>query len=138
MEAATNTEIRAALTMLTSVQNHNMPFAEVNGKQIIGALNHNLGLRSSRGYLYQVQQEVANEARSRGLIRNPDPFNQAQSYSTAVGNTARMMPSAHGWEQTKGIQVRHMINAAADLRQLLFRREQNLSGPRTNLPVPGR
>ena len=64
----------------------------------------------SNGFLYTVLQHAANEARQRGLLINPNPFTR-ETYSTAVGNTDRMLPSEYGWEQTKGILMRHIILA---------------------------
>ena len=82
----------------------------VSGRQILGALLKEVDVRGSNGFLYTLLQMVANEARRRGLLINPNPYTR-ETYSTAVGNTDRMLPSEYGWEQTKGILMRHVILA---------------------------
>ena len=84
---------------MESVVNQDLGFAAVANMQIIAALNSNLGKRFVTGLLYDVQRAVANEARNRGLLINPNPGGPA-----ATGNTSIMMPSLHGWEETKHIQ----------------------------------
>jgi len=81
----------------------NLPYATVQGMQIIRALNVNInqGNPFTEGELYKLQQAVANEARSRGLLINPNPYGRA-----GFGDTSVMEPSLGGWEQTKGIQRR--------------------------------
>ena len=78
-----------------------LDFGAVEGMQIIRALNANVGLDFADGDLYEKQQHVANEARNRGLLINPNPFGR-----TGYGDTSVMRPSMTGWEQTKGIQRR--------------------------------
>jgi hypothetical protein len=78
-----------------------LDFGAVEGMQIIKALNANVGLDFADGDLYEKQQHVANEARNRGLLINPNPFGR-----TGYGDTSVMRPSMTGWEQTKGIQRR--------------------------------
>ena len=78
-----------------------LDFGAVEGMQIIKALNANVGLDFADGDLYEKQQHVANEARNRGLLVNPNPFGR-----TGYGDTSVMRPSMTGWEQTKGIQRR--------------------------------
>ena len=74
----------------------------VSGRQILGALLKEVDVRGSNGFLYKVLQMVANEARERSLLINPNQYTR-ETYSTAVGNTNKMLPSEIGWEQTKGI-----------------------------------
>ena len=78
-----------------------LDFGAVEGMQIIKALNANVGLDFADGDLYEKQQHVANEARNRGLLINPNPFGR-----TGYGDTSVMRPSMTGWEQIKGIQRR--------------------------------
>ena len=77
----------------------NLDYAKVQGMQIIKALNK--GKPFTEGDLYKLQQTVANEARTRGLLINPNPYGR-----TGYGDTSVMVPSVTGWEQTKGIQRR--------------------------------
>ena len=91
----------------------------VSGSQILSALLKEVDVRGSNGFLYKVLQMVANEARERGLLINPNQYTR-ETYSTAVGNTNKMLPSEFGWEQTKGI-----------LRRLLILAKTLLATPRT-------
>jgi len=84
---------------MEAVTNLNLSYAAVADMQIIAALNSNLGKRFVTGLLYDVQRAVANEARERGLLINPNPGGPA-----ATGDTTIMLPSLHGWEETKNIQ----------------------------------
>ena len=101
MEHATTDEwLHGSVELLDTVERQDLDYEEVAGRQIISALLLELGVRFAKGYLYQVLQGVANEARRRGLLINPNHYERT-TYSTAVGNTCRMLPSAVGWEQTK-------------------------------------
>ena len=73
-----------------------LDFLTVDGMQIITALLANVGLDYATGDLYEKIQNIANEARKRGLLLG----------GQAYGDTDLMMPSRTGWEQTKGIQRR--------------------------------
>jgi len=73
-----------------------LDFLTVDGMQIITALLANVGLDYATGDLYEKIQNIANEARKRGLLHG----------GQAYGDTDLMMPSRTGWEQTKGIQRR--------------------------------
>ena len=84
---------------MEAVTNLNVGFAAVANMQIIAALNTNLGKRFVTGLLYDLQRAVANEARNRGLLINPNPGGAG-----ATGDTSIMLPSLHGWEETKYIQ----------------------------------
>jgi len=91
---------------MEAVTNLNLSYAAVADMQIIAALNSNLGKRFVTGLLYDVQRAVANEARERGLLINPNPGGPA-----ATGNTTIMLPSLHGWEETKNLQLLYLDNA---------------------------
>ena len=82
----------------------------VSGSQILSALLKEVDVRGSNGFLYKVLQMVANEARERGLLINPNQYTR-ETYSTSVGNTNKMLPSEIGWEQTKGILRRLLVLA---------------------------
>ena len=118
VENMTNAQIRELIEELERViaSRKDVRFHEVSDKQIISALLFELDIRFAEGYLYKLLQEVANKARRRGLLCNPI---HNQSYSTAVGNTERMKPSAMGWAQTQGILVRELHEARIYLRNML-------------------
>ena len=101
-------ELRKGLEAINAIVRRDLNYDSVAGKQIISALLKEAGVPFAKGLFYQVLQGVANEARRRSLLVNP---NVNESYSTAVGNTARMCPSETGWEQTKGILSRHVAEA---------------------------
>ena len=115
---------RREIEVLANLQNMDLPIGEVANRQIISALNRNRGVNSSHGILYKVQQDVANEARNRALLINPNEF-ERETYSTAVGNTHRMLPSVQGWEMTKGIQSRHIHEAEELLNLRITKHVQN-------------
>ena len=121
VEEMTNAQLRGEIENLERViaNRRDLFFHDVSDKQIIGALLRELGIRFAEGYLYRLLQEVANKARRRGLLNNPI---RNESYSTAVGNTERMKPSAMGWAQTQGILVRELHEARIYLRNVLSRR----------------
>ena len=121
VEEMTNAQLRGEIENLERViaDRKDLFFHQVNDKQIIGALLRELGIRFAEGYLYRLLQEVANKARRRGLLNNPI---RNESYSTAVGNTERMKPSAMGWAQTQGILVRELHEARIHLRNMLSTR----------------
>ena len=121
MELKTDREVREDLQELRTLERRDASFGEVSGKQIIGAMLHEIKKRFASGYLYTVLQGATNEARRRGLLINPNRASR-ETYSTAVGNTARMLPSAQGWEMTKGILSRHLLEAQAYLEGILGRR----------------
>ena len=121
MENATTEQLRGCVLLLDTLERQDLDYNTVAGRQIISALLQELGVRFAKGYLYRVLQGVANEARRRGLLINPNEFDR-QTYSTAVGNTDRMLPSVAGWEQTKGIFTRHLTNARDYLTGILRRR----------------
>ena len=122
MEGATTKELRGTIELLDTIERQDLDYDAVSGRQIISALLQEVGVRYAKGYLYQVLQGVANEARRRGLLINPNPYAR-QTYSTAVGNTSRMLPSMQGWEQTKGIFSRHLVDARGYLATLLRQRD---------------
>ena len=106
-------ELRRALETIGAIDRRDLKFESVCGTQIISALLKEIGMRFAKGFVYHMLQSVANEARHRSLLINP---NAHETYSTAVGNTARMRPSASGWERTKGILSRHIVEAEGFLR----------------------
>jgi len=111
MEKESRSVLMREIKRLNTIERQDVPFEGVANRQIISALLRELNLSGfQKGYLYQVLQGVANEARRRGLLINPNPYAR-ETYSTAVGNTNRMMPSMQGWEQTKGILSRHITQA---------------------------
>ena len=122
MEGATTKELRGTIELLDTIERQDLDYDAVSGRQIISALLQEVGVRFAKGYFYQVLQGVANEARRRGLLINPNPYAR-QTYSTAVGNTSRMLPSMQGWEQTKGIFSRHLVDARGYLATLLRQRD---------------
>ena len=77
-----------------------------------------VGFLRQRGSLYKCLGNAASEARRLNLLINPNPFT-SESHSAAVGNPDNMMPSSRGWEMTKGILWRHVINAQRNLDQKL-------------------
>ena len=122
MEGATTKELRGTIELLDTIERQDLDYDAVSGRQIISALLQEVGVRYAKGYLYQVLQGVANEARRRGLLINPNQYAR-QTYSTAVGNTSRMLPSMQGWEQTKGIFYRHLTDARGYLATILRQRD---------------
>ena len=122
MEGATTKELRGTIELLDTIERQDLDYDAVSGRQIISALLQEVGVRFAKGYFYQVLQGVANEARRRGLLINPNPYAR-QTYSAAVGNTSRMLPSMQGWEQTKGIFSRHLVDARGYLATLLRQRD---------------
>ena len=102
------TQAREVTAIFSRIVRNDLDYDAVAGKQIISALLREISMPDgASGYLYNVLQGAANEARRRGLLINPNPYAR-ETYSTAVGNTARMKPSQFGWEQTKGILSRHI------------------------------
>ena len=119
MEHATPKELRNARREMRRVVRGDLSHNDVAGLQIITALLKEIGQRyaDNAGFLYKVIQGVANEARRRCLLINP-PYNRTMQYSDAVGNVHRMMPSAVGWEQTKGILTRQLKQGEEYLQTL--------------------
>ena len=116
IENASRRQVGGYLKKLDTIQRKDSRYTNVSGNQIISALLKETGLTAgATGFVYQVLQGVANEARRRGLLVNPNPYSR-ETYSTAVGNTERMMPSLLGWEQTKGILMAHVEDAKQYLR----------------------
>ena len=97
-------------------------YKDVAGRQIISALLAELNIRFADGYLYRVLQGVASEARRRHLLINPNWFTR-ETYSSAVGNTDRMLPSLRGGEQTKGILARHINDAREHLKRQALKKQ---------------
>ena len=134
MELKTDREVREDLQELRTLERRDALINNVAGKQIISAMLHDIKKQFASGYLYQVLQGAANEARRRNLLINPNRASR-ETYSSAVGNTNRMLPSAQGWEMTKGILTRHLIEGIAYLEGILEqrRRARAKSQTRTSL-----
>ena len=111
--------LREETTLAEAVHRQDLAFPDIGGRQIMSALLREIGVRKglpNDSLLWKCLQRVANEARKRGLLINPNPWSR-ETYSSAVGNTSRMLPSSQGWEQTKGILSRELV----DLREKLAR-----------------
>ena len=121
MEVAPTSDVVSTLRELSRIERRQLAYNEVAGSQIISALLREVNTNFAEGYLYQVLQGVANEARRRGLLINPNNYNR-ETYSAACGDTSKMMPSNVGWEQTMGILSRHLEDARHDLRTILTER----------------
>ena len=121
MEYASTQDIQGSLERVRNIERRDLSFNQVTGRQIISALLREVGVHFAKGYLYQVIKGVANEARRRSLLINPNQYDR-QTYSAAVGNTDNMLPSALGWEQTKGILMRHLAEAELYLTRVLQER----------------
>ena len=111
---------RKTVELFDAIVRRDLLHHAVAGKQIIRALMEECGIDFLRqtgpeGYVYKTIQGAANEARRRHLLINPNPYAR-ETYSSAVGNAARMKPSVHGWEMTKGILSRHLASARDALR----------------------
>ena len=122
VENETTTQITVWYNMLQKIRRRWCQYEDVAEKQIISALLWETGLvHGATGYVYAVLREAVNEARRSGLLVNPNPHTQ-ETYSTAVGNTDRMKPSADGWAQTQGILTRHLAQGAEKLFRILLSR----------------
>ena len=119
IEVMTTDSFREAGNSVGEARLQDLRYGGVSNRQILSALLKEVDVRGSNGFLYKVLQMVANEARERGLLINPNQYTR-ETYSTAVGNTNKMLPSEFGWEQTKGI-----------LRRLLVLAKTLLATPRT-------
>ena len=114
-----NMDLREEMTLAQSVRRQDLTFPNVAERQIMSALLREIDARKglpNSSLLWKCLQRVANEARKRGLLINPNPYSR-ETYSSAVGNTSKMLPSSQGWEQTKGILSRELV----DLRENLAR-----------------
>ena len=120
MEEVSPREARKVVRLLEGLRRNDLEYEDVSGRQIISALLEEIGVKFAEGYLYQVIKNVASEARRRHLLINPNPYTR-ETYSAAVGNTNRMLPSLTGWNQTKGILARHLYDARQDLLRVLAR-----------------
>ena len=91
---------------------------EASAYQVFGALLKECKLGYQQGFIKEVLQSVCNEARTLGLLVNPNPFTR-EVYSTDLGNTNNMRPSVIGWPQIQGILRRHLHNAVLHLEEML-------------------
>ena len=119
IEHETTSQITVWYNVLLAIRRRWCRYEDVAEKQIISALLWETGLvNGATGYVYAVLKEAANEARRTGLLINPNHHTQ-ETYSTSVGNTDRMKPSADGWERTQGILSRHLGQGAEKLWLIL-------------------
>ena len=87
------------------VQFRDLLFDKVKNMQIIQALNANVNVDWADGELYKKQKLVANEARNRGLLLNPNSEGPT-AYNWCPDS---LKPKDPGWEQVKGIQRRVLL-----------------------------
>ncbi len=121
-------EVQGTLELLRALgsQQQDLDYETVKGKQIIRALLKEVDVKFAKGYIYQMLKGVANEARRRSLLINP---NGSTPMSSEYGDVNGMFPSLTGWEQTKGILMRHIANAEIHLGEILFGRNLNRRAP---------
>ena len=119
MELLPTVEVQWTLKLLRTIeqQQQDLDYETVRGKQIIGALLKEVGVKFAKGYIYKMLKGVANEARRRSLLINP---NGSTPLSSAYGDVNGMFPSQTGWDQ---ILMRHIANAEIHLGEILFGRE---------------
>jgi hypothetical protein len=110
IEVMTTDSFREAGNSVGEARLQDLRYGGVSNRQILSALLKEVDVPGSNGFLYKVLQMVANEARERGLLINPNQYTR-ETYSTSVGNTNKMLPSEIGWEQTKGILRRLLVLA---------------------------
>ena len=131
-DPAPTSELCGRLNLLNKIELADLEYNDVAGKQIIGALLREVAVDGgAHGFFYNVLQGVANEARRRCLLINPNVYERS-TYSAAVGNTSRMLPSETGWEQTKGILIRHLQDARTYVRTILQERLKNKCSQSSN------
>ena len=112
---------RPELALVENIERQQLDHQAVARRQIMSALLREIKCETglpNDSLLWKTLQKVANEARHRGLLINPNPRTR-ETYSTAVGNTSRMLPSPTGWEQTKGILTRRLAELKNMLRNAL-------------------
>ena len=114
-------QLRELSRQMRAIERLDLTYERVAGNQIIRALLRECNLNFASGYVYAVMQGVANEARRRGLLINPNPHDRSDGYSAAVGNTQLMFPSMVGWEMTKGVLIRHLHDAEQYVEQVIGR-----------------
>ena len=122
MELLPTVEVQWTLKLLRTIEQQDLDYETVRGKQILRALLKEVGVKFAKGYLYKMLQGVANEARRRSLLINP---NGSTPLSSAYGDVNGMFPSLTGWEQTKGILMRHIANAEIHLGEIMRGRTLN-------------
>ena len=109
MENKPTLELVRAWKELVDIEFQDLRYDQVQGSQIMAALLGEINMPFAKKFLYKVLQGAANEARRRALLINPTAAEG--TYSRAVGNAQRMLPSKQGWEMTKGILRRHVHDA---------------------------
>lgn len=120
-------QLRGLSRQIRAIVRLDLTHADVAGNQILRALLKECSLNFATGFVYAALQGVANEARRRGLLINPNPHDQGDGYSTAVGDTQLMFPSRVGWEMTKGILIRHLHDATNYVDQVMRAKRGNLN-----------
>ena len=133
-------QLRRELTLQEAITMLDLPYDDVASRQIMSAFLKTCNLNGvpNDSYTWRVLKNVANEARRRGLLFNPNPYSR-ETYSAAVqANCDNMRPSRHGWEMTKGILKKHLLNSRRDLNRMILKREQNWLTPQSRPPAPGR
>lgn len=106
-----------------------LPFSEVEGKQIIASLNANLGRSFSEGRLYQTLQEVANESRKQGWLINPNDEGGKRAYNW---NTSVMMPLRAAWAKIKRLQWRLLEHLKQNSQENLRTNSRHVLTPRAS------
>ena len=117
MENKPTVQVVRAWKELADIEFQDLRYDQVQGSQIMSALLGEINVPFAKKLLYKVLQGAANEARRRALLINPT--SAEGTYSRAVGNAQRMLPSQQGWEMTKGILRRHVHDAKAYLNNIL-------------------
>ena len=117
MENKPTVQVVRAWKELVDLEFQDLRYDQVQGSQIMAALLGEINVPFAKNFLYKVLQGAANEARRRALLINPT--SAEGTYSRAVGNAQRMLPSQLGWEMTKGILRRHVHDAKAYLDNII-------------------
>ena len=117
MENKPTVQVVRAWKELVDLEFQDLRYDQVQGSQIMAALLGEINVPFAKNFLYKVLQGAANEARRRALLINPT--SAEGTYSRAVGNAQRMLPSQLGWEMTKGILRRHVHDAKAYLNNII-------------------
>lgn len=119
MEEAPIEALELTLNELVGLSRQQLFFRKVAGKQIVRALCEECGIRFARNFLYKVLQGVANEARRRGLLINPNNYSREENATNVNSLPSLMLPSQCGWEMTKGILTRHIADAVNYISELV-------------------
>ena len=115
--------LKLTLSELMGLSRQDLFYRKVAGKQIMKALCEECGIRFARDFFYKVLQGVANEARRRGLLINPNHSTREQNATHVNDTPSLMLPSKYGWEMTKGILTRHLADAVNYISELIRAQE---------------